>query len=61
MSDYEHYERLATLETEVKTLKESVADLMRDMKSLQNRWALIVGGVIVIANLPNILQFMRHP
>lgn len=55
------FERLATLEAEVKTLKESVADLMRDMKTMQNRWGLIVGAVMVVANIPNILQFMRHP
>ncbi len=55
------YERLATLEAEMRVTKQSVNELMSDMKSMQNRWGLIVGAVMVIANIPNILSFLRHP
>jgi ABC-type microcin C transport system permease subunit YejE len=53
--------RIAVLESEMKTMKESVSELMSDMKSMQNRWGLIVGAVVVVANIPNLLQFLRHP
>jgi predicted cation transporter len=54
-------ERIAVLETDMTTVKEKVSGLLQDVKTLQNRWALIMGGLMILGNIPNILQFLRHP
>jgi hypothetical protein len=54
-------ERIAILETKVDGMKESIAELLRDIKVMQYRWAFLLGGLNILMNLPNILQFMRHP
>ncbi len=44
------------------TIAETMQEMVRDVKDLQKRWAMILGGVALITNLPAILNLLgRHP
>jgi hypothetical protein len=53
-------ERVAILETKVSAIDGTVKELVKDIKLLQNRWAIIMGGLIVLSNLPTILSIIRN-
>ena len=54
----EHGERLRELETDMKHVKLSVSNLTNDIKALQNRWAFIMGIIMVLSRTPEILHFI---
>lgn len=53
-----HGERITALETEMKSIKELAAGLVKDVRHLQNRWAFIMGGIMILSRLPDIIHFI---
>ncbi len=55
-------ERLAVLETKMESIAETMKAMVKDVKDLQMRWAMILGGVALVTNLPAIVGLLRgHP
>ncbi len=55
-------ERIAVLETKMQSIAETMKEMVQDVKTLQMRWAMILGGVALVTNLPAIVSLLRgHP
>lgn len=55
-------ERIAVLETQMKSITDTMKEMVKDVKALQLRWAMILGGIALLTNLPNLVRlFGGHP
>jgi hypothetical protein len=53
---------IAVLKVEMRTVKSDLENMIKDVKALQIRWAMILGGAGLLTNLPTILSIFRgHP
>lgn len=54
-------ERIAVLETQMRTTIETMQEMVKDVKTLQIRWGMFFGAIALVTNLPGILSlFGRH-
>jgi hypothetical protein len=51
-------ERLAILETKMSSIADTMKEMVKDVKALQFRWALILGGIAILSNLPTIFELL---